>query len=173
MEVLKDGYLYDTATRRFIHRIVSTRYDGIIPRGWHVHHCDYNKTNNNIDNLVQIPEKLHQEIHDRYDWDSKHKPSKEFIKNTMLPSYLDRINFKGSHTQVKRSDIAKRKKMCLKRIGIIRKKKRKIRKPRMPREKTIILYDPPAMEEMLASIKTIMNGKKNKHRVLSSRRRLQ
>jgi hypothetical protein len=171
MEVLKDGYLYDTATRRFIHRIISTRYDGIIPKGWHVHHCDYNRTNNSIDNLVQIPEKLHQEIHATYDWSSKHKPSKEFIRNTMLPSYLGRINFKGNRTQVKRSDIAKRKRIYLKGIGVIRKKKRKIRKPRIPREKTIISYGPPTMEELLGSIKAIMSGKKSKQQVLSSRRR--
>lgn len=58
----KNGYKLD-ADGTLLHRIISTLKDGEIPKDWHVHHCDFNKENNSIDNLVQIPEKLHVEIH--------------------------------------------------------------------------------------------------------------
>lgn len=62
MATNKNGYEI-TALRQLVHRLVSCEHDGKIPKGWHVHHCDGNKLNNNIDNLVQIPEVLHVAIH--------------------------------------------------------------------------------------------------------------
>lgn len=68
-----------------IHRIVSAEYDGTIKKGWDVHHCDFNKTNNAIDNLAQIPSTLHEIIHLKY---YEMKPNKEYILKTLLPDYI-------------------------------------------------------------------------------------
>ena len=34
-----------------------------IPKGYEIHHIDLNRDNNNINNLVMLPKKLHQEYH--------------------------------------------------------------------------------------------------------------
>jgi hypothetical protein len=34
-----------------------------IPQGFHVHHLDFDRSNNDIDNLVAIPAKLHGQYH--------------------------------------------------------------------------------------------------------------
>ena len=34
-----------------------------IPKGYEVHHIDFNHKNNNIDNLIAIPKKVHTVIH--------------------------------------------------------------------------------------------------------------
>ena len=38
-------------------------HKGSIPEGWVVHHRDFNKDNNAIENLVAIPEIMHRGIH--------------------------------------------------------------------------------------------------------------
>lgn len=34
-----------------------------IPKGWDVHHLDFNRKNNNISNLVALPKELHSKYH--------------------------------------------------------------------------------------------------------------
>ena len=61
-DINKDGYKVNQAGK-LIHRVISEETDGKIKSGWHVHHCDFNKLNNKIENLVQIPAELHNEMH--------------------------------------------------------------------------------------------------------------
>lgn len=56
-----DGYIYINGTG--MHVIVWKAHYGIIPQGWHVHHIDKNRKNNNIENLVAIPAEFHRAIH--------------------------------------------------------------------------------------------------------------
>lgn len=51
----------------FLHRLIYTMAHGFIPEGYVVHHLDHSKTNNDIDNLIAVPEAVHQAIHS-YDW---------------------------------------------------------------------------------------------------------
>lgn len=79
------------------HWYVSQMHDGIIPSGYHVHHCDMNKLNNKIENLVQIPGKLHGLIHSTLKNVKKLMPTKAEILSIHLPEFL-----KGSnHSLVK------------------------------------------------------------------------
>lgn len=63
----RNGYLVDE-TGRFIHRVVMTYHEGIVPFGWVVHHIDGNKLNNDYSNLVQLPEKFHDYLHSINGW---------------------------------------------------------------------------------------------------------
>jgi hypothetical protein len=45
------------------HRIVCIENHGPIPKGWVVHHVDADKLNNSPDNLIALPEKMHNTIH--------------------------------------------------------------------------------------------------------------
>ena len=42
------------------------KHHGEPPEGWHIHHIDGDRKNNDIDNLIAIPPKLHVWIHDVY-----------------------------------------------------------------------------------------------------------
>ena len=46
-----------------IHREVTKYYQGEIPKGYEVHHLDWNPANNSIDNLVMLPKIEHRKIH--------------------------------------------------------------------------------------------------------------
>ena len=52
---------------RLLHRSTWEHHFGAIPRGWEVHHCDQDKHNNDISNLVALPAKLHRAVHDALD----------------------------------------------------------------------------------------------------------
>ena len=47
-----------------LHREVWTYHNGDIPKGYHVHHIDHNRSNNSIDNLnlIKGTEHLHQHM---------------------------------------------------------------------------------------------------------------
>jgi len=51
------------AGRVFEHRYVYYNTYGEIPDGWHVHHIDDDKLNNDPENLVAIPHKTHSHLH--------------------------------------------------------------------------------------------------------------
>lgn len=57
-----------------LHRYVWRYYNGEIPEGYHIHHLDENKSNNDIENLVCITERAHKQLHGfekaerEYDW---------------------------------------------------------------------------------------------------------
>lgn len=46
-----------------LHRVVWEFYNGEIPRGYHIHHKDFNPANNDISNLQMVSRSEHQKIH--------------------------------------------------------------------------------------------------------------
>lgn len=65
---LKTGYYLSTkptdiGRRERLHCYVWRHFKGEIPPGYHVHHADKNKSNNDIDNLRCIPGKTHTKFH--------------------------------------------------------------------------------------------------------------
>lgn len=52
----------DRAGRR-LHRVVWEYYNGTIPKGYHVHHKDFNKGNNDISNLQLMSSDEHKKLH--------------------------------------------------------------------------------------------------------------
>jgi len=82
---IKAGYLCDEKYN-IIHRVISEKTDGKIPNRWHVHHCDFNKQNNDPGNLVQIPASLHSYIHSK---DCPvNAPSKDYILEVLMPKFF-------------------------------------------------------------------------------------
>lgn len=61
----RDGYELDSYGEP-VHRTVYENHYGSIPKGWHVHHIDYNKKNNTSDNLIALPCEVHDYIHQTY-----------------------------------------------------------------------------------------------------------
>lgn len=62
------GYYLNSTIRKRLHRYIWEYYNGEIPEGYHIHHIDGNKANNDIDNLELIKATKHAELHglDRY-----------------------------------------------------------------------------------------------------------
>lgn len=59
----KSGYWQNTKTRERMHRYVWKHYYGDIPKGFHIHHLDGDKSNNDISNLAMVSPKAHANIH--------------------------------------------------------------------------------------------------------------
>lgn len=77
-----NDYLIDPVNKKFVHISISSKFDGKIKKDYQVHHCDFNKRNNSIDNLVQIPISFHKHIHA-----NNIRVSKSEILNNLLPNY--------------------------------------------------------------------------------------
>ena len=47
--------------------------DDNIPKHWHVHHIDFNKENNDINNLISLPELIHNLVHSDFGYMSRNE----------------------------------------------------------------------------------------------------
>ncbi len=61
-QVNKKGYLLDSQLQS-VHRSVYIAFHGSIHPGWVVHHIDCVKLNNDLSNLIALPEKCHNMLH--------------------------------------------------------------------------------------------------------------
>ena len=95
----RDGYRM-VGVKRFYeaeHRIVWKRHKGEIPKGWHVHHKDENKLNNEIDNLELIDAVTHRRLHCGHTlidgvW---HKPCRECLEVFPYESFYEKPGKNG------------------------------------------------------------------------------
>ncbi len=58
------GEKYFTIGNKKLHREVYEFHNGTIPKGMHIHHVDFDKTNNKIENLIMLTPKDHLKIHE-------------------------------------------------------------------------------------------------------------
>jgi hypothetical protein len=107
--LIKNGQHYQLE-----HRVVFEQSEKLI-NGWEIHHCDKNKLNNSIDNLVQIPRDLHKLIH-KYFPTKKTLPKKqkiievylkEFLENSTLTITNDRVHRISSRRTIRKTKLRK------------------------------------------------------------------
>lgn len=80
---------------QYEHRVIYNNKVGEIPNGWHIHHIDENKSNNDISNLIALPHQVHYTIH-KLMWHYKKSFTKQDLENK-LQIYLDFMNaFSGT-----------------------------------------------------------------------------
>ena len=65
----KTGYYLNAKTHKRLHVYIWEYFNGVIPTGYHVHHKDFDKSNNNIENLVLLTAKEHLSLHGN-SWDN-------------------------------------------------------------------------------------------------------
>lgn len=63
------------------HRAIYISFYGSIPQGYEIHHIDFNKNNNDISNLVAIPEWQHKKYHRCVDYIRNISKIHSVIKN--------------------------------------------------------------------------------------------
>ena len=59
----KTGYYQNCKLKTRIHRYVWAFYNGEIPKGYHIHHKDHDKSNNQIENLEAMTYNKHISMH--------------------------------------------------------------------------------------------------------------
>lgn len=57
------GYINNGCRKIRLHRYIWEKFHGEIPKGYHVHHIDKNKNNNDIENLILLSPKEHGSLH--------------------------------------------------------------------------------------------------------------
>ena len=59
----KTGYYLNSSIRKRLHRYVWELHYGEIPEGYHIHHIDFDKSNNDISNLQLMSKEEHMQLH--------------------------------------------------------------------------------------------------------------
>ena len=57
------GYYRHNGLRKYMHRYVWEYYNGKIPKGYEVHHIDFDRSNNDISNLQLLTRAEHRKLH--------------------------------------------------------------------------------------------------------------
>lgn len=78
----KTGYYLNSTIRKRLHRYVWEHEVGAIPKGYHVHHIDGNKANNDISNLCIMTGKGHRRLHGQEQ--ARKETSRENIKKAIV-----------------------------------------------------------------------------------------
>lgn len=67
-------------------RIYKDAY-GQPPPQWHIHHIDYDKTNNDPSNLIALPPRYHDELHVLYSMPTLNREQLQAHIDTVMPRY--------------------------------------------------------------------------------------
>lgn len=76
----KTGYYLNSTIRKRIHRYVWEFYHGEIPKGYHIHHIDGDKSNNDISNLKMVEGQRHVSRHSEKWHEENPKQTAEIIE---------------------------------------------------------------------------------------------
>lgn len=78
----KTGYYLNAKTHKRLHVYIWEHFNGAVPVGYHVHHKDFDKSNNDIKNLVLLTASDHAKLHgESWDDDRYEKQIKNLNKN--------------------------------------------------------------------------------------------
>lgn len=66
----RSGYYLNSNIHKRLHVYVWEYFNGKIPKGYHVHHKDFDKSNNELENLVLLPVSDHLKLHGA-SWDDE------------------------------------------------------------------------------------------------------
>lgn len=84
--MIRDGYVIKDG--KLLHRTVWQDAHGALPRGWVVHHVNFVKTDNDLDNLVALPEWLHDDLHTQM-----RDECFKFSKSQLMPLYHEYMGY--------------------------------------------------------------------------------
>ena len=83
----KTGYYLNSTIRKRLHRYVWEKEVGPIPKGFHVHHINGNKSDNRIENLSIMTATGHERLHNQ-EQDRKEK-ARERMKRIVMPAAIE------------------------------------------------------------------------------------
>lgn len=78
-------YHYNSVKRKHLHQAVWEHYYGSIPSGYHIHHIDLNKDNNDISNLAMMKEYDHLKLHSSLMTDERKEAMRKNLAQNARP----------------------------------------------------------------------------------------
>lgn len=81
----KTGYYLNAKTHKRLHVYVWEHFNGKVPKGHHVHHADFNKANNEPDNLVLLGAKEHLALHGKSWSAERHEKQTKILVEVAIP----------------------------------------------------------------------------------------
>ena len=85
----KSGYYQNSTIHKSLHRFVWEENNGVIPKGYEIHHIDFNKSNNHISNLIMLSKKEHLEIHSKSLTDEQRQFRRDNMNNVVRPKAIE------------------------------------------------------------------------------------
>lgn len=83
------GYYLNSNTHKRLHRAVWEYYNGSIPDGYHIHHIDHNKQNNELSNLKIVTKEEHHKIHAEEMTDEQRNRLRQNLDENARPKALE------------------------------------------------------------------------------------
>lgn len=81
----RTGYFLNAKTHKRLHVYVWEYYNGSIPNGYHIHHKDFDKNNNELDNLMLISASEHSKLHSKMWSDERYEKQTQILKEKAIP----------------------------------------------------------------------------------------
>ena len=85
----KSGYYQNSTIHKSLHRFVWEENNGVIPKGYEIHHIDFNKSNNHISNLIMLSKEEHLEIHSKSLTDQQRQFRRDNMNNVARPKAIE------------------------------------------------------------------------------------
>ena len=85
----KSGYYQNSTIHKSLHRFVWEENNGVIPKGYEIHHIDFNKSNNHISNLIMLSKEEHLEIHSKSLTDQHRQFRRDNMNNVARPKAIE------------------------------------------------------------------------------------
>ncbi len=82
----RTGYYLNRKTQTRLHVYVWEFYNGKIPKGYHIHHIDMNKDNNEIENLVMLSASEHEKLHASLWTDERREKARKNVLEKAVPA---------------------------------------------------------------------------------------
>lgn len=81
-----NGYYYNSHLRKYLHQMVWITEMGPIPKGYEIHHTDFNRENNDISNLQCITREEHRKLHADALTDEQREFYRRNVKEKAIPA---------------------------------------------------------------------------------------
>lgn len=81
----RTGYFLNAKTHKRLHVCVWEYYNGTVPKGYHVHHKDFDKSNNEIDNLELMTAKEHLKLHGASWGEARYNQQLDILSKKAIP----------------------------------------------------------------------------------------
>lgn len=81
----KTGYYLNAKTHKRLHVYVWEYYNGEVPKGFHVHHKDFDKSNNEIGNLTLMEAREHQSLHGKNWTEERRAKQAQMLRDKAVP----------------------------------------------------------------------------------------
>lgn len=81
----RTGYFLNAKTHKRLHVYVWEYYNGVVPKGYHVHHNDFDKNNNEIGNLTLMKAGEHIKLHCNSWSDERLEAQRQMLKEKAVP----------------------------------------------------------------------------------------